>query len=92
MHMWTFNWPQARRAVGGLGAAVALALGAACGGSGSSDTPTTVVTEPPATEMLVKNKPLNNCVNVVSGQRPPPGVTIPRCVPATTAAAQPPRK
>lgn len=69
-----------------------LMVGAACGGSGSSDTPTTVVTEPPTTEVLVKNKPLNDCVNVVSGQRPPPGATIPRCVPSSPGATQPPRR
>jgi hypothetical protein len=64
-----------------LAAVVTLAVGAACGGGGSSDTPTTVITDPPTTEVLVKNRPLNNCVSVMSGERPKPGVTIPRCQP-----------
>ena len=58
-----------------------LAVATACGGSGSGDTPTTVITDPPTTEVLVKNRPLNNCVSVMSGERPSPGVTIPRCQP-----------
>lgn len=53
---------------------------AACGGSGSGgnddNTPTTVRT---------KNAVLNNCVSVISGERPPAGVTIPRCIPTTIA-------
>jgi hypothetical protein len=65
----------ARRSTATLGLMVALTLTAtACGSSGDTDTPTTttttvaVVTED--TAPLVKNRPLNNCVSVFSGQRP----------------------
>jgi hypothetical protein len=33
----------------------------------------------------VKNMTLNACVSVMSGGRPSPGVTIPRCIPTTIA-------
>lgn len=62
---------------------------AACGGSGSGgnddNTRTTVRT---------KNAVLNNCISVMSGERPPAGVTIPRCIPTTIAGtpAKPKKK
>lgn len=58
-----------------------LATGlAACGGSGNNGGNQD---ENPSTTVRVKNMPLNNCVSVMSGERPPPGVTVPRCVPTT---------
>lgn len=68
----------------GIAASVALimlSVGlAACGGGsdGGNDN------ESPSTTR-VKNMPLNSCVSVMSGERPPPGVTVPRCVPTTLA-------
>lgn len=63
-------------------ALVTLGMGlVACGGGsngGNED-------ESPSTTSRVKNMPLNSCVSVVSGERPPAGVTIPRCVPTTLA-------
>ena len=63
----------ARRSSATVGLLVALTLTAtACGGGGDSDNTTTttvaVVTED--TAPLVKNRPLNNCVSVFSGERP----------------------
>lgn len=64
----------ARRTLAALGLAAALVVGTACGGGGETDTPTTTTTTVAlATEdtaPLVKNRPLNNCVSVFSGQRP----------------------
>ncbi len=60
--------------------ALGLGLGACGGGNngGNQD-------EVPATTPRVKNMPLNSCVSVMSGERPAPGVTVPRCVPTTLA-------
>jgi hypothetical protein len=66
--------------VGAAGAAVlaVLSLGLlACGGGGSDSD------DSPATTQRTKNMPLNSCVSVMSGGRPSPGVTIPRCIPTT---------
>jgi len=73
----------ARRLAASAGVAMLLTLGLACGGDNETDTPTTTV---PATEttVLVKNRPLNNCVSVMSGERPAAGVTVPRCTPSNT--------
>jgi hypothetical protein len=65
----------ARRSTATVGLVVALTLAAtACGGGGDTDTPTTTTTTVAlATEdttPLVKNRPLNNCVSVFSGERP----------------------
>ena len=77
----------ARRLTGITGVAVVLTVAVACGGGSDTAAPTTTATTVPVTETtaLVKNRPLNNCVSVMSGERPRPGVTIPRCVPTTTA-------
>ena len=61
-----------------LGLVVVLVPLAGCSGGGDSDVPTT------DSAMLTKNMPLNNCVSVMSGARPSPGVTTPRCIPSTT--------
>ena len=66
----------------GVWAAVASALLvvlAACGGGDANDSPDTTV--------VSKGAPLNSCTNVVSGARPAPGVTLPRCAPTTIKAA-----
>lgn len=72
-----------KRTKAGVAAASALAvlsLGLmACGGGGSDSD------DSPATTQRTKNMPLNSCVSVMSGERPPTGVTIPRCVPTTIA-------
>lgn len=69
-----------RAGVAASTALVMLTLGvAACGGDdngGNKD-------ESPATTSRVKNMPLNSCVSVMSGERPPTGVTLPRCIPTT---------
>ena len=46
-------------------AAAALSTLVGCGGGGDSDNPS-----PDDTEVAVKNRPLNNCVSVMSGGRP----------------------
>ena len=46
-------------------AAAALSTLVGCGGGGDSDNPS-----PDDTEVAVKNRPLNNCVSVFSGERP----------------------
>jgi hypothetical protein len=69
-----------RAKVGAAGAAAlaVLSLGLlACGGGGSDSD------DSPATTQRTKNMPLNSCVSVMSGGRPSPGVTIPRCIPTT---------
>jgi len=78
-----------RRVLAGVGVALLVTVGVACGGDGETDTPTTTV---PAAEttLPVKNMPLNNCVSVMSGERPKPGVTVPRCIPTPTGSQ--PRK
>lgn len=81
-----------RRLLAGTGLALLISVGVACGGDNETDMPATTTMVPvtetmvPVTEttMLVKNRPLNRCVTVMSGQRPPPGVTIPRCEPTPT--------
>lgn len=66
--------------VASAAALVMLSLGLlACGGGGSDSD------DSPATTQRTKNMPLNNCVSVMSGDRPAAGVTIPRCVPTTIA-------
>jgi hypothetical protein len=65
-----------------LGVLATLGTGlVACGGDNdggnNNDSPTTTG--------KVKNMPLNACVSVMSGGRPSPGVTIPRCIPTTIA-------
>ena len=78
----------ARRLVAGAGVALLITVGLACGGDNETDTPTTTTTTTvPAGEAPapVKNAALNNCVSVMSGQRPAPGATVPRCVPSGTA-------
>lgn len=84
-----------RRLAAGAGLALLITVGMACGGDSETDptTPTTPTTVPATDVTLpVKNMPLNNCVSVMSGERPPPGVTIPRCKPTGTVAPRPPRK
>ena len=66
--------------------AALLFLGTAACGSGDTDTATTETTTAvdageESTDELVKNRPLNNCVSVISGERPASGVSIPRCDP-----------
>lgn len=64
--------------VASVAALVMLSLGLmACGGGGSDSD------DSPATTQRTKNMPLNSCVSVMSGERPPTGVTLPRCVPTT---------
>lgn len=58
---------------------LALALGA-CGGGNDGGNQNN---GPETTTARVKNLPLNDCVSVMSGERPAVGVTIPRCVPTT---------
>ena len=63
-----------------LGVLASLGVGmVACSGSddksNQNNSPTTIG--------YVKNMPLNSCVSVMSGGRPPTGVTIPRCIPTT---------
>ena len=80
------------RVMAGAGVALLLSVGLACGGEDETDTPTTTTTVVTTEETLpVKNMPRNNCVSVLSGERPPPGVTIPRCIPTGTIA-RPPRR
>jgi hypothetical protein len=84
-----------RRLAAGAGVAMLLSVGLACGGDSDTDptTPTTPTTVPATDVTLpVKNMPLNNCVSVMSGERPPPGATIPRCKPTGTIAPRPPKK
>ena len=58
-----------------------LAVGlVACGGGGDGDNQND---GPETTSVPVKNMRLNDCVSVISGDRPKPGVTVPRCVPTT---------
>lgn len=68
----------------GLVALIALAsLGTglvACGGSDGGNQ-----NEGPTTTGKVKNAPLNACTSIMTGGRPSPGVTIPRCIPTTIA-------
>ena len=68
----------------GLGTAIILMVAAACSGGGGTDEPADTTVVETSTSVLVKNMPLNNCVSVMSGERPPPGVTIPRCIPSST--------
>lgn len=85
----------ARRVLASTGVALLITVGLACGGDSETDptTPTTPSTVPATDVTLpVKNMPRNNCVSVMSGERPPPGVTIPRCQPTGTIAPRPPRK
>ena len=70
----------------GLGTALVLVVAAACGGGSGTDEPADTTVVESSTSVLVKNMPLNNCVSVISGERPPPGVTIPRCIPSATIA------
>ena len=68
-----------------LGLVCVLVGMAACGGGGDSDEPATETTAvESSSSVLVKNQRLNECVSVMSGERPPPGVTVPRCIPSTT--------
>ena len=83
----------ARRLLASTGVALLIAVGVACGGDSKTDTPTTPTTVPATDVTLpVKNMPRNDCVSIMSGERPPPGVTIPRCQPTGTLAPRPPRK
>ena len=69
-----------RAGIASAAALVMLSLGLlACGGGGSDSD------DSPATTQRTKNAALNNCVAVISGDRPAAGVTIPRCVPTTIA-------
>ena len=68
----------------GLGTAIILFVAAACGGGGGTDEPVDTTVAESSTSVLVKNRPLNNCVSVMSGSRPSAGVTVPRCIPTTT--------
>lgn len=82
-----------RRLAGITCGAVLMTVLVACGGSDDT-TPTTTVAAESSTETtaaLVKNMPRNNCVSVMSGERPPAGVTIPRCTPTGTIAPRTPR-
>lgn len=71
------------RAVFAAGTAICfLAVGLGACGNGNDDGNQN---DSPSTTARVKNMPLNSCVSVMSGDRPPAGVTIPRCVPTTIA-------
>jgi len=78
----TIRTKKIRVGVAASAALIVLSAGlAACGGGsdgGNQD-------ESPSTTSRVKNMPLNNCVNVVSGERPASDITVPRCVPTTLA-------
>jgi len=66
-----------RRSIIATSAAIALlSIGTTACGGGESD-------QSPDTGGRVKNAPLNACISVMSGGRPSPGVTIPRCIPTT---------
>ncbi len=56
----------ARRTLADLGVAAVFMVGAACGGVGTSDNTTTTTGKAP----LVRNRLLDHCVDVQSGQRP----------------------
>ena len=72
---------QVRTGLLSLAALAALGAGlVACGGSDDG-----IKNEGPTTTGRVKNAPLNACTSVMSGGRPSPGVTIPRCIPTTVA-------
>ena len=72
---------QVRTGLLSLAALATLGTGlVACGGSDDVNQ-----NEGPTTTGKVKNAPLNACVSVMSGGRPSPGVTIPRCIPTTIA-------
>ena len=63
-----------------IGSLAVLSLGLVACGGGSDDS-----NNNPSTTSRTKNMVLNSCVSVMSGGRPSPGVTIPRCVPTTLA-------
>lgn len=79
-----------KRIGAGFGIALVLVVAAACGGGSGTDEPADTTVAESSTSVLVKNRPLNNCVSVISGDRPTAGVTIPRCIPSTTV--RPPKK
>lgn len=76
--MVTMRTNKARRAGASIGVALLLGVMAGCGSGGDSDVPSD-------STVLTKNAALNNCTSVISGSRPSAGVTIPRCIPSTTA-------
>lgn len=73
-----------KRIGAGFGTALVLVVAAACGGGSGTDEPADTTVVESSTSVLVKNRPLNNCVSVQSGSRPAAGVTVPRCIPSTT--------
>ena len=78
----TIRTKKIRVGVAASTALIMLSVGlAACGGGSDGGNQE----ESPSTTSRVKNMPLNSCVSVMSGERPPPGVTVPRCVPTTLA-------
>jgi hypothetical protein len=80
-HTNTVTSKRAKAGVASAAVLVFLSLGlVACGGGSDSD-------DSPATTQRTKNMPLNACVSVMSGGRPSPGVTIPRCIPTTLPGA-----
>ena len=78
----TVRTKKIRVGVAASAALIMLSTGLAACGGGSDDGNED---ESPSTTSRVKNMPLNSCVSVMSGERPPPGVTVPRCVPTTLA-------
>ena len=79
-----------RSALVAVGALLSLGALAGCGGGGDDEGIPADDSVAVDDSMPVKNKPLNNCVSVMSGDRPAPGVTVPRCMPPAPTT-QPPR-
>ena len=73
-----------RSAFVAVGALLSLGALAGCGGGGDDEGIPADDSVAVDDSMPVKNMPLNNCVSVMSGERPPQGVTIPRCQPTGT--------
>ena len=80
-----------RSAVVAVGALLPLGALAGCGGGGDDEGIPADDSVAVDDSMPVKNRPLNNCVSVISGERPAPGVTVPRCVPTGAPTTMPPR-
>ena len=80
-----------RSALVAVGALLSLGALAGCGGGGDDEGIPADDSVAVDDSMPVKNMPLNNCVSVMSGDRPAPGVTVPRCTPTGTIAPRPPR-
>lgn len=85
--MFRFRTHTARRRSALVAVGALMSLGALTGCGGGSDNegipadPDGVEEGIEDDEILVKNRPLNDCVSVMSGERPAPGATVPRCTP-----------